>query len=173
MKRQLTCATIVAALLAPSALAGTGSQVWTSAGCGGCHTLSAAGSTGEGGPNLDQLRPSKEAVVAQVTQGGGGMPAFGGTLSAAEIEALASYVADATAGTNRSALSAGAVRSLQRSLARLGFFRGPITGFYGPLTSAAVKRFQRSAGLQSDGVWGPKSQAALRAALKRRGGATG
>jgi len=101
------------------------------------------------------------------------MPAFGGTLSAAEIDALASYVAGATAGTSRSALSAGAVRSLQRSLARLGFFRGPITGFYGPLTSAAVKRFQRSAGLHSDGVWGPKSQAALRAALKRRGGATG
>ena len=30
------------------------------------------------GPNLDELQPSFDAVVGQVTDGGGGMPAFGG-----------------------------------------------------------------------------------------------
>jgi mono/diheme cytochrome c family protein len=32
-------------------------------------------------------------VVKQVTDGGGGMPAFGGRLSAAQIDAIAAYVA--------------------------------------------------------------------------------
>ncbi len=41
-------------------------------------------------------------------------------------------------------------------------FHGPVTDFYGPLTTAAVKRFQRSAGLTADGLWGPKSARALR-----------
>jgi cbb3-type cytochrome c oxidase subunit III len=61
-------------------------------GCAGCHTLSAAGSTGTTGPNLDQLKPSMSAVVTQVTNGGAVMPAFGGRLSAAQIQAVAQYV---------------------------------------------------------------------------------
>jgi mono/diheme cytochrome c family protein len=61
-------------------------------GCAGCHTLSAAGSTGTIGPNLDQLKPSMSAVVTQVTNGGAVMPAFGGRLSAAQIQAVAQYV---------------------------------------------------------------------------------
>jgi mono/diheme cytochrome c family protein len=39
------------------------------------------------------LKPSKDVVVKQVTNGGGGMPAFGGRLSTAQIEAIAEYVA--------------------------------------------------------------------------------
>ena len=61
--------------------------------CGGCHTLAAAGTDGGSGPNLDQLEPSAEAVAAQVRNGGGGMPAFSAKLSAAEIEAVADFVA--------------------------------------------------------------------------------
>jgi mono/diheme cytochrome c family protein len=61
-------------------------------GCAGCHTLSAAGSTGTIGPNLDQLKPSMAIVVKQVTNGGTIMPAFGGKLSAAQIQAVAQYV---------------------------------------------------------------------------------
>lgn len=34
------------------------------------------------------------------------------------------------------------VVALQRVLTRLGFFSGPITGYYGPLTQAAVTKFQ-------------------------------
>ena len=34
------------------------------AGCGGCHTLAAAKSTGQTGPNLDALKPSEDEMVA-------------------------------------------------------------------------------------------------------------
>ena len=71
-----------------------GAAVFESAGCGGCHTLAAAGASGTTGPNLDELQPDRETVVDQVTNGGGGMPAFGDRLSEAEIEAVATYVAD-------------------------------------------------------------------------------
>jgi mono/diheme cytochrome c family protein len=71
-----------------------GAAVFASAGCGGCHTLEAAGSSGSSGPNLDELQPDQETVEAQVRNGGGGMPAFEGELSDAEIEAVAAYVAE-------------------------------------------------------------------------------
>jgi mono/diheme cytochrome c family protein len=71
-----------------------GAEVFASAGCGSCHTLAAAGSTGSTGPNLDDLQPDKETVVSQVTNGGGGMPAFGDRLSEQEIEDVATYVSE-------------------------------------------------------------------------------
>jgi mono/diheme cytochrome c family protein len=60
--------------------------------CASCHTLAAAGSTGTVGPNLDQLKPSDALVVHQVTNGGGGMPAFGSSLSKSQIQAVALFV---------------------------------------------------------------------------------
>ncbi len=69
-----------------------------SANCGGCHTLSAAGTTGTTGPNLDDLAPAQDAVEMQVRMGGGGMPAFEGKLSDEEIEAVAAYVAENAGG---------------------------------------------------------------------------
>jgi len=71
-----------------------GAQVFASAGCGGCHTLAAASSGGNVGPNLDDLKPDFATVQHQVENGGGGMPAFGGDLSQAEIDAVARYVSD-------------------------------------------------------------------------------
>jgi hypothetical protein len=73
-----------------------GEAVFSTAGCGDCHTLAAAHTAGQIGPNLDQLKPAFDAVVAQVTHGGNGMPAFGSRLSKAQIGALASYVVAAT-----------------------------------------------------------------------------
>ena len=69
-----------------------GKQVFASAGCGGCHTLKDAGSSGNVGPNLDQLKPSQSAAAHQVAAGGGGMPSFKGRLSNAQIAAVAAYV---------------------------------------------------------------------------------
>jgi glucose dehydrogenase/cytochrome c5 len=60
--------------------------------CSSCHTLAAAGSNGNVGPNLDELGPSKGLVEHQVTVGGGGMPAFGSTLSSEEIKNVAKFV---------------------------------------------------------------------------------
>ena len=68
------------------------------AGCSSCHTLADAGSTGNVGPNLDALKPSYDAVVTQVTNGGGGMPPFKGTLSEQQIQDVAAYVSSATQG---------------------------------------------------------------------------
>ena len=69
-----------------------GAAIFKGAGCAGCHTLSAAGSTGTVGPNLDQLKPSTAVVAHQVMVGGGAMPAFKGKLSDAQIQAVAKYV---------------------------------------------------------------------------------
>jgi outer membrane protein assembly factor BamB len=60
--------------------------------CSSCHTLAAAGSSGTVGPNLDELKPNQALVEKQVTNGGGGMPAFGGSLSEEEIKGVAEFV---------------------------------------------------------------------------------
>lgn len=69
-----------------------GKQVFV-ANCSTCHTLSDAGANGMAGPNLDELRPSEATVKSKVTNGGGGMPAFSGTLDPAQIDAVSAYVA--------------------------------------------------------------------------------
>jgi mono/diheme cytochrome c family protein len=79
--------------------AANGEEVFASAGCGGCHTFEAAGSTGATGPNLDELAPSFDEVVEQVTNGGGAMPAFGGELSEQEIRDVATYVSSRATGS--------------------------------------------------------------------------
>ena len=73
--------------------AAAGAKVFASAGCGSCHTLSAAKSSGQVGPNLDNAKPGYDAVLAKVTNGGGGMPSFGGQLSEQQIRDVAAYVA--------------------------------------------------------------------------------
>jgi cytochrome c6 len=60
--------------------------------CSTCHTLKAADATGEVGPNLDELEPDMATVEKQVENGGGGMPAFKGQLSAEEIKDVATFV---------------------------------------------------------------------------------
>jgi mono/diheme cytochrome c family protein len=69
-----------------------GKAVFASAGCGGCHTLKDAGTSGTVGPNLDQLKPSESTVEHQVETGGGVMPSFKGRLTPAQIAAVAKYV---------------------------------------------------------------------------------
>ena len=75
--------------------AANGEQVFASAGCGGCHTFEAAGSTGSVGPNLDEAAPSFGTVVGMVTNGGGAMPSFEGDLSEQEIRDVAAFVSGA------------------------------------------------------------------------------
>ncbi|HEX2495787.1 MAG TPA: c-type cytochrome [Gaiellaceae bacterium] len=64
--------------------------------CGSCHVLEAAGTQGQVGPNLDETQPTFERSLTQITNGGGGMPAFGDRLTDEQIRALARYVADST-----------------------------------------------------------------------------
>ena len=60
--------------------------------CGTCHTLIAAESMGNVGPNLDQLESSIERIIYTVTNGIGVMQAWENILSKEEIEAVAYYV---------------------------------------------------------------------------------
>ena len=75
-----------------SAFTSTSGAAIFKAKCGSCHTLAAAGTTGNVGPNLDALKPAFARVQRQVTNGGAIMPAFKTVLSAAQIQAVAKYV---------------------------------------------------------------------------------
>src|SRR5437588_11247823 len=79
-----------------SATNASGAKVFASAGCGGCHTLSAAKSNGQTGTNLDQLKPSYGAIVRQVSSGGAGRPSCLARLSKGQIRDVANYVVDST-----------------------------------------------------------------------------
>ena len=99
--------------LAQAGLSGatTGAQIYTAAGCGGCHQLSKAGTTGNIGPSLNQLasaagqrEPGKsaseythESIVDPdaVTVSGynaGVMPSYEGKLTEKQLDALVEYL---------------------------------------------------------------------------------
>jgi mono/diheme cytochrome c family protein len=88
----------------PEVEGGPGAQVFANNGCGGCHTLAAAGSSGVNGPNLDEALPGQSAAEieedivdpnAKITPGyqANIMPQeFGETLSEEELEQLVEYL---------------------------------------------------------------------------------
>jgi mono/diheme cytochrome c family protein len=96
--------------LAQAGLAGatTGEQIFTAAGCAGCHTFSKAGATGTIGPSLNDLanapdaKGDPEAYVKQsiedpnavIVKGfnAGVMPVFKGKLTDKQIQALVQYL---------------------------------------------------------------------------------
>ncbi|MEO0408770.1 MAG: peptidoglycan-binding protein, partial [Cyanobacteria bacterium P01_A01_bin.135] len=57
--------------------------------------------------------------------------------------------------------SGDAVADLQRRLATLNYYDGPIDGSYGPQTEEAVSQFQADNNLATDGVAGPATLAAI------------
>jgi cytochrome c551 len=71
--------------------AAAGKEIFV-ANCGSCHTLQEAGTSGNVGPVLDDVSVDFDGVVQQVTNGGGGMPAFQGTLSEQQIQDVAAFV---------------------------------------------------------------------------------
>ncbi|MBO0348838.1 peptidoglycan-binding protein [Phormidium pseudopriestleyi FRX01] len=54
-----------------------------------------------------------------------------------------------------------AVVTLQENLRNLGYYTGPITGYYGQLTQEAVMELQRDRGIHADGIAGPQTQSIL------------
>jgi cytochrome c553 len=87
-----------------------GKQVFTSAGCTSCHTLSAAGSTAQTGPNLDEVLQGKDAAFiresivnpdAEVAEGFSQdlMPEnYGEQLSDEELVNLVAFLVQSTSG---------------------------------------------------------------------------
>lgn len=92
---------LLAANVMASNLAERGKKVFTQEAqpsCTICHALSDAGSSGEIGPNLDELAPSEDQVRNAVTSGVGIMPAFKESLTEEQINAVARYVSSVTSG---------------------------------------------------------------------------
>jgi mono/diheme cytochrome c family protein len=95
----------------PEVPGGPGAQVFANNGCGGCHTLAAAGSGGVTGPNLDEVLPGQsptkveEDIVNPNKEIAKGyppnvMPAnFGQTISKKELEQLVEYLIENTSGS--------------------------------------------------------------------------
>lgn len=60
--------------------------------CGDCHTIAEAGTTGTIGPNLDELQPTFEQVLAAIDEGPGEMPSFA-DMSPVVKDNIAAYIA--------------------------------------------------------------------------------
>jgi mono/diheme cytochrome c family protein len=107
----------VAGAAPPEVPGGPGAQVFANNGCGGCHTLAAAGSGGVTGPNLDEVLTAEDSAAhieemivdpnAEIVQGypADVMPqTYGEALSKKELEDLVSYLIESTpAGKGKSA----------------------------------------------------------------------
>ena len=78
--------------------AAAGEEIFAANGCGGCHVLDAAGTSGNIGPNLDESQPDLELVIERVTNGAGAMPAYGDQLEPQQIADVAAYVVESTQG---------------------------------------------------------------------------
>jgi mono/diheme cytochrome c family protein len=88
----------------PEVPGGPGAQVFANNGCGGCHTLAAAGSGGVTGPDLDEVIPGQDAAEVEedivdpnkvIAKGypANVMPSnFDQTISKKEIEQLVEYL---------------------------------------------------------------------------------
>lgn len=61
----------------------------------------------------------------------------------------------------KSGSSGEEVERLQKRLAAAGFDPGTPDGVFGPKTEAALKAFQESAGITADGIAGPQTNAKL------------
>ena len=87
----------------PQAPGGPGGQVFADNGCGACHTLQAAGSSGTVGPDLDETLPGQSAKMieesiidpaAEIVSGFGDvMPGtYEGTISPEDLELLVEFL---------------------------------------------------------------------------------
>jgi mono/diheme cytochrome c family protein len=92
-----------AALAASPGDARAGRAVFARMGCGSCHRLAAAGSTGQIGPPLDQVLPNHTAASlrAKIVDPGGGsiMPqGFARRMGQDDLRALVAFLLAARAG---------------------------------------------------------------------------
>jgi YVTN family beta-propeller protein len=137
------------------------------------------------GPITGYYGPLTEAAVIQFQKANGLSPdGIVGTNTTATLESDSAAATDASLDTplefespipelEKPAVSArpnfiiqrgdrtSQVASLQQNLQVAGYFNGPITGYYGSTTQAAVIQLQKAKGLTVDGIAGPKTRAAL------------
>jgi peptidoglycan hydrolase-like protein with peptidoglycan-binding domain len=73
-------------------------------------------------------------------------------------------------GDLRQGSSGASVSRLQQELRQLGYFAGPVSGYFGLDTQQAVIKFQQASRLPADGVVGSRTKQAIEAILISRGG---
>jgi peptidoglycan hydrolase-like protein with peptidoglycan-binding domain len=66
-----------------------------------------------------------------------------------------------TTAVNASVPTPEQVSTAQAALAAVGCYTGPVDGIYGPETDAAIRAYQSAKGLAVDGYLGPQTQEAL------------
>lgn len=96
-------------------------------------------------------------IVAPSSGGGGGSRRVE---TSGEVLGASSFQFTRELGLGSTGLD---VTELQKLLTSLGFYNGPITGYFGPLTQAGVRAFQASKGINQTGYVGPLTLAALNA----------
>ena len=87
-----------------------GAAIFTAAGCGGCHTLAAAGLDRHIGPNLDDAKPTRSSSIDRVTNGQGAMPPFKDQLNEEQIDAVAATSRRQPSSCRRSRSAAALLR---------------------------------------------------------------
>jgi peptidoglycan hydrolase-like protein with peptidoglycan-binding domain len=111
------------------------------------------------GPKNGKFGPLTEAAVIKFQEQSGLEP--DGVVGKATLEALRAEppkAPDAQAAGKPSSYRQGdtgdGVKQIQTALIGKGFYKGPTNGRFGPLTEAAVKKFQAASGLEDDGIVG-------------------
>ena len=86
-----------------------------------------------------------------------------GNLGAESQTRYANANASSREGVLRRGDRSAAVTDLQKEMQGAGIYNGPVTGYFGSLTEAAVKEFQQSQGLTADGIYGSATRSRLQA----------
>lgn len=148
-------------------------------GLGAC----AGGGTSDAGGPASQTSTGRSTTAPSASSTGtsSGRPSSSGTSSSSTSSSSAGSSSSAPSNSSSSSTSRPSpsatprdtslrpgdsgprVRALQRSLTRLGYWGGTADGTYGGLTEQAVLALQKQAGLDRDGVAGPRT---LRAVAK-------
>lgn len=87
-----------------------------------------------------------------------------GYLGPLTLEKIGIYVSSASTTSNSTGSTkydSATITKVQQRLKDWGYFDGPVTGYYGELTTAAVIKFQKKHGLTADGILGPSTLAKI------------
>ena len=75
-------------------------------------------------------------------------------LYASDVKAAATQTTETASGLLKEGSTGDGVKQMQTALQKLGFYKGTVTGSFGPLTREAVVAFQRANKLSTDGIAG-------------------
>ncbi len=122
---------------------------------GGCGTLfvtinSSGSTTGTDNSALLAQIQTLQTQLAQLQARANGQTGNSSTATKYKFTSFLSYGSEGTE-----------VTELQKRLTSEGVYSGPITGYYGVATQAAVKKFQKLHGIDQRGYVGPGTRAEL------------